>query len=81
MEMLMECGLHDLTWRDLSAWAELTGTPLNSWEARAMLSISRTYTQAIAEYSGSTVPAPYQPVEFDREKVASQVRSALRKRR
>lgn len=77
----MECGLNELAWRDLMAWAELTGTPLNSWESRAMLAISKTYGHAVAEYSGSNAPAPYQDAEFDREKVADQVRSALRKRR
>ncbi|MGL4517068.1 MAG: hypothetical protein ACRCUH_10315 [Shewanella sp.] len=81
MEMVIECGINDLTWRDLMAWAELTGTPLNSWESRAMIAISKTYGNSVAEYGGSSAPPPYRDEEFDREKVANQIRNSLRKRR
>jgi len=81
MQMLFECGLDGLTWADLEAWASLTGTPLSSWESQALMAISRAYTSAVHEYSNNEIPAPYQPLEFDRVKVANKVRDALRKRR
>lgn len=81
IQMLFECGLDDLTWQDLEAWADLTGTPLNSWESQAIMAVSRAYMSAIREYSDNETPAPYQSLEFDRNKVADKVRGALRKRR
>jgi len=79
--MLLECGLSDLGWRELDAWQALTGTPINSWEAQAMMATSKAYSSAVSEYTDSSDRAPYQPIDFDRDKVADQVRGALRKRR
>lgn len=73
--------MHELAWPDLKAWSDLTGTPLTSWESQAMMSISKSYTSAIIEYGNTDLPAPYQPLDFDRVKVADKVRGALRKRR
>ena len=81
MDMLLECGLADLGWRELEAWQSLTGTPINSWEAQAMIATSKAYSSAVAEFTDNNERAPYQPLDFDRDKVADQVRGALRKRR
>lgn len=73
--------MHELSWQNLKAWQQLTGTPVNSWEAQAMIALSRTYTAAVQQYSGTIEPAPYQPLDFDRSEVADKVRNALRNKR
>lgn len=81
IDMLFECGFSELKWSELAAWSEMTGTPLSSWESQALMAISKAYTFAISEYNGKEEPAPYQPLDFDRDRVASSVRDALRKKR
>ena len=46
-----------------------------------MIATSKAYSSAVAEFTDSNERAPYQPLDFDRDKVADQVRGALRKRR
>lgn len=46
-----------------------------------MIALSRTYTAAVQQYSGTIDPAPYQPLDFDRSEVADKVRNALRNKR
>ena len=57
-----------------------TGMQLNPFEVTAIHAISAAYTSAVMEFSGKDAARPYHPAEFDREKVADKVRSALRNR-
>lgn len=81
VSMAMECGIHSLTWRELEAWKNATGTRLSAWEACAIMRMANAYTSALSEYSEKTVASPWVSEEIDRDKVANDVRSALRRRR
>lgn len=79
--MAMECGLNALTWAELNAWMDATGTRLSAWEACAIMRMASSYTAALAEFDGKPVASPWISGEIDRDKVAQDVREALRRRR
>lgn len=54
---------------------------MTPWESNAVMEISRTYEAAMSEYRDKTAAAPYATVKIDRDKVAADVRQALRRRR
>lgn len=66
-------------WPDLRSWQEATGTQLTVWESNALIRMCETYKAAISEYNGVNKPAPWSD-EIDRERVARDVRAAIRGR-
>lgn len=77
VEMMHECGWHRLTWQELEAWKSATGTPLNTWEANAMMSMSNAYSTSVILSDEKEVPPPWHDGKVDRDKVERSVREAL----
>lgn len=80
-EIAFDAGMHDLNWRELQAWCEVKQTALTPWESHAVMEMARAYMESKNEHRDKPTPAPYQPGVIDREKVAANVRAALRRRR
>lgn len=66
-------------WIELRNWQEATATPLTIWESNALMRMCETYKSAVSEYNGVNKPAPWTG-EIDRERVAKDVRAAIRGR-
>ena len=81
LDIALDIGISGTTWRDVQAWCDVKRTQLTPWESNAVMEISRTYEAAMNEYRDKTAAAPYAPVKIDRDKVAADVRQALRRRR
>ncbi len=81
VSMAMECGLNALTWQELNAWKQATGTRLSAWEACAIMRMASAYTSSLVEYAEKAVPSPWLSEEVNRNQVADDVRKALRRRR
>lgn len=80
-EMALDIGIHDMSWHSVHAWCAVKQTALTPWESNAIMEMSRTYVAAVNEYRDKPVPPPYTAGEVNREKVAADVRQALRRRR
>lgn len=76
IDLACEAGLHELTWQELNAWKQATGSAIGPWEANAIKAISAAYTAAIIEYRDKAVSAPWQPKAM----TENAVRNALRRR-
>lgn len=81
LEIALDIGLSGTTWRDVQAWCDVKRTQLTPWESNAVMEMSRTYAASMNEYRDKMAGAPYVPGTIDRDKVAADVRQALRRRR
>lgn len=75
-------GLSSISWSEMRAWCELTGTRLASWQAEGLVLMSRAY---VGEYNeASRVTGSHAPWTDDegeekrQESVADTLRSGLR---
>ena len=80
LDMLTECGWHELSWQEVKAWVDATATPATSWDVRAMITASREYASGLIEYRDKQMPPPYFDGVIDRAAVEQQVKQALRGR-
>jgi hypothetical protein len=77
--MAADAGLYNLQWSELAAWAAVRRIALTPWEASAIMSLSRTYTQQYHESDGKPVPAPWTPTGPEHTAaLADKLRAALR---
>lgn len=60
-----------ITYGELQAWAERTGTSLQPWEARALRSLSRSYVNELAAARSPNRPAPWSPPDYTEERRAA----------
>ena len=80
-EIALDVGICGMTWADVNAWCQVKQVELTPWESHAIMEMSRAYVAAVNEYRDKPVPPPYTAGEVNREKVAADVRQALRRRR
>lgn len=69
-----------ITWRDIAAWQEVTGFPLDPWEARLLRTLSIDYLTMMNEARKLDCPAPWVPLRqgsVDRDAVERKIRGAL----
>ncbi len=75
-------GLAPISWSEMRAWTELTATQLASWQAEALVLMSRAYVGEYNEASRTTgSPSPWTDDEGEekrQESVADTLRSGLR---
>jgi hypothetical protein len=69
-----------ITWSELKAWQELTGTELEPWEARTLVALSREFAGEAVAAAKIDCPAPFSTElsDSEREKVASAVSRGMR---
>lgn len=68
-----------LGWRDIAAWKEGTGFPLEPWEARLIRKLSAEYLSMLNDARKPECPAPWSAIEaVDRDAVAMKVRNEFR---
>ena len=69
---------------EIHAWASSQGIELTAWQSRTLRMMSEAYCRAYDAGSDPACPAPWQPVDVDRDAVATGVRglfAAMRKRK
>jgi len=76
INMLMDVGPIDLTWKDLESWNRITQMNINGWEFRTLKRLANIYTANSRSYSGLDSISPFVQ-ESGGEKLERNVRSAL----
>lgn len=68
-----------LAYTDLQAWAQITGAPLEPWQATTLRRMSRAYVAELrtAEDPAAVPPWTAPPTQQDRDAVARHLRDAL----
>src|SRR5690606_36385666 len=61
IEHFYEVGQGDkpVSWQELSAWCEMTGTELSAWEAVALSKMSRAYHAQLIQARDAQCPPPW----------------------
>jgi hypothetical protein len=65
---IAKAGFHGhtaLEWRDIESWVNMTHTCLETWEARFIIELSKTYCSCLNEFKDPMTPAPYKPDDED----------------
>jgi hypothetical protein len=67
---------------DLQAWAAITGTPLQPWQAAVLRRMSRAYVAELRTAEAADAPPPWAaaPTQQQRDAVARRMRDALGQR-
>ncbi|MEI4473579.1 hypothetical protein [Frigidibacter sp. MR17.24] len=58
-----------ISWRELAAWAGMTGYEPDPWAAETLMAMSRAYLAEVERSNGQQVPAPFMP-RMEPEKVS-----------
>jgi len=70
-----------LTYADLQAWSQMTGTPVEPWEAQTLRAMSRAYVAEARAAEDPTRPPPWaMPEPEDRAALSKRIGEALRAR-
>ena len=80
-EIAFDIGLGEMTWQAVNAWCQVKQADLTPWESNAVMEMARSYAAAVNEYRDKAAAPPYTAGVINREKVAADVRQALRRRR
>lgn len=59
-------------WSELQAWQAATGHPLQPWEARLLIGLSRAYTEELAAGADPMRPAPWGHVSSEHRRAVAQ---------
>lgn len=86
-EMLMEVGPSEagmngpepVAWREIHAWADLTGAVLHDGEASLVRELSREYCNAFHECNGVNAAPPAEFSQTQREKAGQQFAALVRR--
>lgn len=71
-------GLAPVSFQEIKAWSEMTGTILTSWEYLALRELSVTYVSQHAESESPKCPAPYTSDDIDQEQVRKAMREQIK---
>lgn len=71
-------GREPLTWQEIRAFQEVTGTPLSLWEAKAIKRASHAYVNAVIRYDGSGEMSPLDELNREKVDVGNRLKAALR---
>ncbi|MNY58046.1 hypothetical protein D3C86_1943370 [compost metagenome] len=80
-EIAFDIGLSEMTWQGIHAWCAVKQVALTPWESNAVMEMARAYAAAVNEYRDKIAAPPYMPGVVNRDKIAADVRQALRRRR
>jgi hypothetical protein len=67
-----------LSWQELNAWVQVTGTPLDAWELKVIHKASEVYVNQLELSRKIDAPMPQKIVEQDPRKLAKHIKSILR---
>ena len=67
-----------LSWQELNAWVQATGTPLDAWELRVIHRASEVYVNQHELSKKADAPMPERIIEQDHRKLASRIKNVLR---
>jgi hypothetical protein len=80
-EIALDVGLGEMTWQSVHAWCVVKQASLTPWESNAVMEMARAYAASFNEHRDKIAAPPYMPGVVNREKIAADVRQALRRRR
>jgi hypothetical protein len=72
-------GITSLTWVDLNAWMQATGTRITPTECKLMLDLSRVYVSQYYESEYQNCPNPTITIPQDKMQAASHFKSMFRR--
>ena len=67
-----------LSWQELNAWVQVTGTPLDAWELKVIHKASEVYVNQLEASRKPEAPMPERIIEQDPRKLAKRIKSILR---
>lgn len=67
-----------LSWQELNAWVQVTGTPLNVWELKVIHRASEVYVSQVELSRKADAPMPERIIVQDQAKLAKRIKSVLR---
>lgn len=67
-----------LSWQELNAWMQATGTPLNAWELRVIHKASEVYVNQVELSRKPDAPMPERIIQHDPVKLAKHIKNVLR---
>lgn len=71
-------GTVSLSWQELNAWKQATGTPLDVWELSVIHKAADAYATQLAKSYKPDCPMPERIVQHDRDKLAKHIKNVLR---
>jgi hypothetical protein len=72
-------GATRISWQELKAWKDTTGTSLTAWEAETLMTLSRAYVEQLNASHEPSCPSPLDDVldKDKRKEVETKIRSAF----
>lgn len=67
-----------LSWQEINAWVQGTGTPLNAWELNVIHRASEVYVNQVELSRKPDAPMPERIIQQDPTKLAKRIKSILR---
>lgn len=67
-----------LSWQDLNAWVQVTGTPLDAWELRVIHRASEVYVNQLELSKKPDAPMPEPIIQQDPNQLAKRIKNILR---
>ena len=77
LQYAAEIGFAEISWKELQAWQDSTGTPLFAWDGLAIMELSRAYTAGVQEYQGKRCPPPWDGFRPDQKMMEENMRNMM----